>query len=44
MFCLIDYMISLALFNNAFEAESAKNIRNIFNADIPEGKSSLVLK
>ena len=44
MFCLVDYMISLILFDDAFEAESAKNVRNIFNTDIPEGKSSLVLK
>ena len=44
MFCLVDHMISLALFDDAFEAESATNVRNIFNADVPEGKSSLVLK
>ena len=36
MFCLVDHMISLALFDDAFEAESAKNVRNIFNVDIPE--------
>ena len=44
MFYLIDYIISFALFDNTFEAESAKNIWNIFNVDIPEGKFSLVLK
>ena len=37
-------MISLALFDDTFEVESAKNVRNIFNADVPEGKSSFVLK
>ena len=44
MFYLVDYMISLILFDDAFEAESAKNIQNIFNADVSEGKSNLVLK
>ena len=37
-------MISLALYDDAFEAKSAKNVENMFWVTMPPGKKSLTLK
>ncbi|KAL2048847.1 hypothetical protein ABVK25_010905 [Lepraria finkii] len=44
LLCLLDYLLSLALYNNIFAAGSLQNISNIFRAKIPPGKKSLQLK
>ncbi len=44
IFSLLDHFISLAMYNDAFEAESAKDIRNMFWVKMPPGKPSLTLK
>ncbi|MCJ1475489.1 hypothetical protein MMC13_004152 [Lambiella insularis] len=44
IFCLVDHVIVLALYDDAFKAKSAKHVENIFFAKMPEGKNSLVLK
>ena len=43
-FSLVDHLLSLALYDDAFEAESAKTIRNLFWAQMPQGRESIVLK
>lgn len=44
LFCLLDYLLALALDDETFEAESARYIENIFRVKIPPGKHSLALK
>jgi len=44
LFCLLDHLLSLALIDKAFEAESAHDIKNIFWVKMPPGKQSLTLK
>ena len=44
LFCFLDYFLALALDDEAFEAEPARYIENIFRVKIPPGKHSLVLK
>ena len=44
MFSLLDHLISLALDDNAFDAESAKDVKNMFWVKMPNHKKSLVLK
>ncbi len=44
LFCLLDHLLALALDDEAFEAESAKYIENIFWVKMPPGKRSLTLK
>ena len=44
LFCLLDHLLALALDDEAFQAESALYIENIFRVKIPPGKHSLALK
>ncbi len=44
LFCLLDHLLSLALIDKAFEAESAHDIKNIFWVKMPPSKQSLTLK
>ena len=44
MFCLLDRLLSLALHDDAFEAHSARFVKNIFWAKIPPGQRCLPLK
>lgn len=44
IFSLLDHFISLAVHDDAFEAESAKNVQNMFWVKMPPGKPSLTLK
>lgn len=44
LLCLLDYLLSLALYDNVFAAGLLRNISNIFRAKIPPGKKSLQLK
>ena len=44
MFSLLDHFISLAMYDDAFEAESAKDVQNMFWVKMPPGKPSLTLK
>ena len=44
LFCLLDYLLSLALIDKAFEAKLAHNIKNIFWVKMPPGKQNLTLK
>ena len=44
IFSLLDHLISLAVDDDAFEAESAKDVQNMFWVKIPPGKKSLTLK
>ncbi|KAL9134380.1 MAG: hypothetical protein Q9175_004440, partial [Cornicularia normoerica] len=44
IFSLLDYLISLTVNDDVFEAESAKDVQNIFWVKMPQGKKSLTLK
>ena len=44
IFSLLNYFISLTIYDNAFEAESVKDVQNIFWVKMPAGKPSLTLK
>lgn len=44
LFCLLDHLLALVLDDEAFEAETAKYIENIFWVKMPPGKCSLTLK
>ncbi|KAL8989941.1 MAG: hypothetical protein Q9177_001280 [Variospora cf. flavescens] len=44
LFSLLDHLISLALYDDAFEAKSAKTVENMFWVKMPPGKKSLTLK
>jgi len=44
LFYFLDYLLSLALINKAFEAKSTYNIKNIFWIKMLLGKQSLMLK
>jgi len=44
LFCLLDHLLSLALIDKAFEAESIHDIKNIFWVKMSSGKQSLTLK
>ncbi len=44
LFCLLDHLLSLALIDKAFEAESTHDIKNIFWVKMSSGKQSLTLK
>ncbi len=44
LFSLLDHFISLALYDDAFEATYAKNVENMFWVKIPPGRKSLTLK
>ena len=44
IFSLLDHLISLALHDDAFEAKSANDVKNIFWVKMPPGKKSLTLK
>lgn len=44
LFSLLDHLISLAIHDDAFEAESAKNAENMFWVKMPPGRKSLTLK
>lgn len=40
-FSLVDHLLSLALYDDAFEAESVKTVKNLFWAKMEEGKESI---
>ncbi|KAL8997376.1 MAG: hypothetical protein Q9188_006340 [Gyalolechia gomerana] len=42
--CLLDHLLSMALYDEVFVAESLRNVSNIFQATIPSGKKCLQLK
>ena len=44
VFSLLDHLIFLAVNNDTFEAESAKDVQNMFWVKMPPGKKSLTLK
>lgn len=44
VFSLLDHLISLAVDDDAFEAESAKDVKNMFWVKMPPGRKSLTLK
>ena len=44
LFSLLDHFISLAVYDDAFEATYAKSVENMFWVRIPPGKKSLTLK
>jgi len=44
LFSLLDHFISLAVYDDAFEATYAKNVENMFRVKIPLGRKSLTLK
>lgn len=44
LFFLLNHFISLAVYDDAFEATSAKNVENMFRVQIPPGRKSLTLK
>ena len=44
LFSLLNHFISLAVYDDAFEATYAKNIENMFQVKIPPGRKSLTLK
>ncbi len=44
LFSLLDHFISLAVYDDAFEATYAKNVENMFRVQIPPGRKSLMLK
>jgi hypothetical protein len=44
LFSLLDHLISLAVYDDAFEATSAKDVENMFWVKMPPGKKSLTLK
>jgi len=44
LFCLLDHLLSLALIDKAFEAESTHDIKNIFWVKMSSSKQSLTLK
>lgn len=44
LFSLLDHFISLAVYDDAFEATYANNIENMFWVKIPPGRKSLTLK
>ena len=44
LFSLLDHFISLAVYDDAFEATYIKNVENIFWVKIPPGRKSLTLK
>ena len=44
IFSLLDHLISLALHDDAFEAKSANDVKNIFWVKMPPDKKSLTLK
>ena len=44
IFSLLDHFISLAMYDDAFEAKSAKDVQNMFWVKMPPGKPSLTLK
>ena len=44
LFSLLDHFISLAMYDDAFEATYAKSVENMFRVQIPPGKKSLTLK
>ncbi len=44
LFCLLDHLLSLALIDKTFEAESTHDIKNIFWVKMSSDKQSLTLK
>ncbi len=44
LFSLLDHFISLAVYDDAFEATYAKYVENIFRVQIPQGRKSLTVK
>ena len=44
LLCLLDHLLSLALYDDVFASKSLSNISNIFRAKIPSGRKSLQLK
>ncbi|MCJ1422042.1 hypothetical protein MMC32_008411 [Xylographa parallela] len=44
IFSLLDHFIALAMYDDAFEAESAKDVQNMFWVKMPPSKPSLTLK
>ncbi len=44
LFCLLDHLLSLALIDKTFEAESTHDIKNIFWVKMSSSKQSLTLK
>ncbi|KAL8855462.1 MAG: hypothetical protein Q9178_007895 [Gyalolechia marmorata] len=42
--CLLDHLLSMALYDDVFAAESLRNVSNIFRAKVPSGKKCLQLK
>ncbi|KAI4285570.1 MAG: hypothetical protein L6R38_000537 [Xanthoria sp. 2 TBL-2021] len=42
--CLLDHLLSMALYNDVFAAELLRNVSNIFRAKVPSGKKCLQLK
>ena len=44
LFSLLDHLLSLAAYDDAFEAKSARQVENIFWVTMPLGKKSLTLK
>ena len=44
LFCLLDVILALAIDDNAFESEYAKDVRNVFLAKIPDGQNGLRLR
>ena len=44
LFCLLDVILALAIDDDAFESQYARDVRNIFSAKIPEDKSGIRLR
>ena len=44
LLCLLDHLLSLALYDDVFAAESLRDVSNIFRAQVPRGKKCLQLK
>jgi len=44
LFSLLDHFISLAVYDDAFEATYAKNVENMFRVQVPSDRKSLTLK
>lgn len=44
LFSLLDHLLSLAAYDDAFEAKSARQVENIFWVKMPPGRKSLTLK
>ena len=44
LLCLLDHLLSMALYDDVFAAEPLRNVNNIFRAEVPAGKKCLQLK